>query len=124
MVSDPAKQAQQAVAIVDAEIVNMEAQLGVVRRQLAGLSGTPAEEVAVALKQLTDRVEAARARRGSIAKRAERVQRMAELTIALREVRAAIEPMLAAGDRGPRFDELKQRAMALQEEAARLKREP
>jgi hypothetical protein len=122
MVSDPAKQAQQAVAIADADIPNMEAELGVVRRQLAGLSGTAAEETAVALKRLIDRVEAARERRASIAKRAERVQRMAELTIALREVRAAIEPLLAAGERGPRFEALKQRALALQDEAARLQR--
>jgi hypothetical protein len=121
MVSDPAKQAQQAVAIADAEIQNMEAQLSVVRKQLAGLSGTDAEQIAVSLKTLSEKVEAARERRASIAKRAARVQRMAEITLALREVRAAIEPLLEAGDRGPRFEELRQRAVALQEEAAKLK---
>ncbi len=123
MVSDPARQAQQAVAIADAEIENMQAELGVVRRQLAGLSGTDAERVALALKQLTDRVEAARARRASIAKRAERVQRMMELTAAIQEARSEIEPLLAASDRSPRFEALKLRIGALQAEATRLKQE-
>ena len=119
--SDPAKQAQQAVAIADAEIQNIEAELSVVRKQLAGLSGTDAEQLAVTLKRLSEKVEAARERRASIARRAARVQRMAELTVALREVRAAIEPLLAARDRGPRVEELRQRAIVLQEEAAKLK---
>lgn len=121
MVSDPAKQAQQAVAIADAELQNMQAELGVVRRQLAGLSGTDAEQVEAALRKLAHKVDAARERRAAIAKRAERVQRMTELTVALREVRAEIEQLLAVGDRGPRFEELRARAHALQDQAAKLK---
>lgn len=121
VVSDPVKQARQAVAIADAEIQNFEAARAVVQKQLAGLSGVEAEKAATALKQLTEKVEASRARRASIATRADRVQRMAELTIALGEVRAELEPLLAAGEGGPGLEELRARAAALQAEATKLK---
>jgi hypothetical protein len=121
MVSDPEKTAQQAVAIADAEIQNMEASLAVVRRQLAGRSGTAAEEIAIELKRLTEQVDASRARRDAIAKRAARVQRMTEIQREFEALRAELEPLVAKGDRGARFEELRQRALALHEEAERLR---
>ena len=109
------------MAMADAEIKNMEAAVAVAEKQLAGLSGEAAEQVSGALRKLTEKLAVARARRAAIEKRAARVQRMAEVTQALSQIRAELEPLIASGDRGPRFDALRERARSLQEEAVRLK---
>lgn len=106
---------------LDAAIAALEAERVNARRVLGVSHGTRAEQLAVALKMLDDKIVEARQQRDALAERLGRTQRMQELTDEMRALRPELESLVAAGEQGERLEELRARALAIQAEVTRLK---
>jgi hypothetical protein len=112
---------EAALRDLDHSIAAMESSRTDCTRQLATAHGLQAEALAVTLKKLDDTLAAARAKRTDVLARAARATRMSEIATEMRTIRHELEALAAAADRGPRYTELRNRALELQAEAEKLR---
>jgi hypothetical protein len=120
--SDPNEEASsRALADLDAVIANLEETRAAARRRQAGVHGTEAEALAVALKGLDEKLSEARGAREKIAARTARTARMRALTAELQALMPEVARLSASGDQGERFQALRARALALKAEADELR---
>jgi DNA repair exonuclease SbcCD ATPase subunit len=113
-----------AAELAEAKITELEGLRQEARQRLAASDGMDAEALAGALKQLDDRLVEARESRATLQTKMRTAERMAALVAEAQALKPEMDRLSEAGDDGPRYQELRARALEIKAEFAKLENDP
>lgn len=109
-----------AAELVEAKIAELERLRQEAQKRLAASPGAEAEALTGALKQLDDRLVEARQSRAALQTKMRSAERMAALVAEAQALKPEMKRLSEAGDDGPRYQELRARALEIKAEFAQL----